>query len=326
MRSPSFIINSLTTETRRHRERQSKSIKVKREIPFYGFTFLLLSFRFSHSVTLCLCGVLLFLASHVSAQRIAVLTPEPTAQAKKYASEVSDRLSTRLKVLDDEMSQAAFHSVKVESPMNLSARQAQAIGDVLGCDYFMLLKTGTLRRSSFAKDEFYESFVTAFLVNGRSGRLVYWGLKSFESVNSAESERLLFTSTGSFTTEIIERLGNSRVLDAGYKNATSIEEMPDAGTATGINFRPPMPYKRIKPEYTRMAYYYDIRATVDVTVDIDRSGAVKAVEIERWAGYGLDESVIAAVRKMNWRPAERNGRTLPMRVLLRYNFTKIEKE
>ena len=87
-----------------------------------------------------------------------------------------------------------------------------------------------------------------------------------------------------------------------------------------------MPYKRIKPEYTRTAYLYDAKGTVDISVDIDQNGAVKGTEIVRWTGYGLDEAVIEAVRKMNWRPAERGGKTLPMRVLLRYNFTKIEKE
>ena len=40
----------------------------------------------------------------------------------------------------------------------------------------------------------------------------------------------------------------------------------------------------------------------------------------------LEESVEKAVRAMNWRPAMRNGSALPMRVLLRYNFTKVEKE
>jgi hypothetical protein len=29
---------------------------------------------------------------------------------------------------------------------------------------------------------------------------------------------------------------------------------------------------------------------------------------------------------MNWRPAERNGKTLPMRFLLRYNFKKAEQD
>ena len=87
-----------------------------------------------------------------------------------------------------------------------------------------------------------------------------------------------------------------------------------------------MPYKRIKPEYTRTAYLYDAKGTVDISVDIDRHGTVNRTEIVRWAGFGLDEAVIAAVMQMSWRPAERGGKTLPMRVLLRYNFTKIEKE
>ena len=86
------------------------------------------------------------------------------------------------------------------------------------------------------------------------------------------------------------------------------------------------PYKTNQAEYTRQAYFYDVAATVDAEVDIDGSGKVTAIAIRRWAGFGLDESVIAAVRRMNWRPAERGGKTLPMCVLLRYNFTKIDKE
>jgi hypothetical protein len=49
-------------------------------------------------------------------------------------------------------------------------------------------------------------------------------------------------------------------------------------------------------------------------------------QIVRWAGYGLDEAVTETVRRMNWRPATRGGKALPIRVLLRYNFKKIEKE
>ena len=80
-----------------------------------------------------------------------------------------------------------------------------------------------------------------------------------------------------------------------------------------------MPYKRIKPAYTRVAGFYNIRATIDVL-----AGEVTRTEVVRWTGYGLDESVVATIRSMNWRPATRNGKPLAMRVLLRYNFTKIE--
>ncbi len=321
MQSPSCIIGNFTTETQRHGEKKGKRKKAKGKNPLSSFTFSLFAFYLVPG----LCGVLL-LAFPISAQRVAILSPEQTAQTQKFALQLSGSLSGKLHILDEDMGQAAFRSVKVENPFNLTTLQGRDIGEVIGCEYFMLVRSGTLRRSSFAKDEFYESFVTVFLVNSRSGRLVYWDLKSFEGDTPAESERLLFASSENFAAEITGHLESSRKNGAPSGNTTQIEEVPDAGSIAAKNFHPPMPYKRIKPEYTRQAYFYDIRATVDVSVDIDQDGAVAAIEVERWAGFGLDESVIDAVRKMNWRPAMRNGKTLRMRVLLRYNFTKIEKE
>lgn len=255
-----------------------------------------------------------------------MLTPEPLAQTETYASQLAYTLSGKFKTIDSAMAHAAFRSVNIESPFNLTATQAKDISEVIGCDYFLLVRTGTLRRGSFAKEEFYDSFVTVFLVEGRTGRLVYWDLKSYEADSPLESERLLFVAGQSIAAATIGQLEIARRNGLPTRSPAKIEEVPEAGSAAAKNFRPPMPYKRIKPEYTRKAYFYDVRATVDVMVDIDQSGAVTAVEIERWAGFGLDESVIDAVRKMNWRPAERNGKALPMRVLLRYNFTKIGKE
>ena len=105
-----------------------------------------------------------------------------------------------------------------------------------------------------------------------------------------------------------------------------IEEVPNENTPETKNFRPPLPYRRISPEYTAIADFYNVEATVDISVDIDGDGKILETEIVRWAGYGLDESVTEAVRKMNWRPAERKGKFLPMRILLRYNFKDIEDE
>ena len=105
-----------------------------------------------------------------------------------------------------------------------------------------------------------------------------------------------------------------------------MEELPDDNSPAAKNFRAPIPYRRIKPEYTTDAYLYDIKATVDIMVDLGHNGSILRTEIVRWAGYGLDESVEKAVRSMKWRPAERNGKPLPMRFLLRYNFKKFGKE
>ncbi len=104
------------------------------------------------------------------------------------------------------------------------------------------------------------------------------------------------------------------------------EELPDENSPEAKNFRTPLPYRRLSPEYTAMANLYDITATVDSLVDLDENGKITRIEITRWAGYGLDESVAATIRKMQWRAAERNGKQLPIRVLLRYNFKKIDHD
>jgi TonB family protein len=62
-----------------------------------------------------------------------------------------------------------------------------------------------------------------------------------------------------------------------------------------------------------------------VLVDVDKDGEVKDVEIARWAGYGLDESVLKTVKQLHFFPAMRDGVAIPMRVLLRYNFRKPPK-
>ncbi len=318
MLSPTCIIpKNILTQRRRDAETQNEVTQKEWHEGILSAFFPTL--RIGVLVIICGCTLL--------AQKLAILSPDESVQTQKYASQLSDSLSSNLRVLDDEMSLAAFRSVKSENAFNLTAAQAKMAAEVIGCDYFLLVRSGTLRRTSIAKPEFYESFVTVFLVDGRSGKLFYWDLKSFEADSPAESERLLFASSGSIAADItgqLEKVRRSSLEPVG--SAARIAEVPETGSDEGKDFRPPMPYKRIKPEYTRKAYLYDIRATVDAAVNIDQNGAVTAVEIERWAGFGLDESVIETVRKMNWRPATRAGKTLPMRVLLRYNFTKIEKE
>lgn len=315
MKSRSFITDNYATEAHRHREVLKKSC--------HSLT--TSYFRF-YSVSLCFFGAILFLTPVTPAQRIAILTPEKSEQAQNYAADVASSLSGKFKILDNSMSEAAFRSVSVENPFNMSSQQSKAAASVIGCDYLMLIKTGALRRASFAKPEYYEAFITIFIVSGRTGKLIFWDLKSFEADTPLAAEKLLFNSTQAAATQVLQQIHAASKNELAENSAGAVEEVPDLSSPEAKNFRPPVPYKRIKPEYTRIAYLYAIRATVDVLVDIDETGAVARTEIVRWAGFGLDESVVEAVRKMNWRPAYRNGKPLPMRVLLRYNFTKIEKD
>ena len=228
--------------------------------------------------------------------------------------------------MDNSLSETAFRSAAFENSFNLSTGEAKNIGAAIGCEYFFLIKSATQRRSSFAKEEFYEAYAAVYVVSSRTGRLVFWKLQTFEALKPGEAENLLFDSTDNLAFEIRDKLKIVSKSELNEKTTEKIEEVPDAAAPEAKIFRPPLPYKRFKPEYTRLAYVYDVKATIDITVDLDETGAITRTEIVRWTGYGLDESVTETVRRMNWRPATRNGKTLPMRVLLRYNFKKIEKE
>ena len=61
---------------------------------------------------------------------------------------------------------------------------------------------------------------------------------------------------------------------------------------------------------------------MDAEVEVGAGGEVGRVEIVRWAGFGLDDSVVSTIRQMHFRPATRDGQPVAVRVLLRYNFRR----
>jgi len=281
---------------------------------------------FFNFASLRLCVFALILIFPVYAQKIAVLVPEKTVQSERFAKKFHSSLSVEFNVLNESLSETAFRSNAFENPFNLSTEEAKNVGEAIGCGYFLLVKSATLRRSSFQKEEFYESFAAVYVVSSRTGRLAVWKLQTFEAAKPEKAEKLLLDSTDNLASEIFDKLKIVTKSEISEKTNRKIEEVPDENTAEAKNLRPPLPYKRFKPEYTRLAYIYDVTATIDITVDLDENGAIQRTEVVRWAGFDLDESVTETVRRMNWRAATRNGKTLPMRVLLRYNFKKIEKE
>ncbi len=278
---------------------------------------------FFASLRLCVFALILF--SPVLARKIAVLTPEKTGISESFAENLRPALSEKFKVLNSALSETAFLSMNVEKPFNMSAEEAKIAGAAIGCDFFLLVKSENLRRFSLEKKEYFESYAAVYAVSSRTGRLVFWKLQSFNGFEAKPAEKLLFDSTADLAKEISEKLPAVAKEEFNEKRA-QLEEIPDENSARAKNFRSPLPYRRISPTYTAAANLYSIAATVDIEVDFDETGKILRTEIVRWAGFGLDESVAETVRKMNWRPAARSGKPLPIRVLLRYNFKKLEKE
>lgn len=276
---------------------------------------------------LCLCIFALIFAFPLFAQsKIAVIAPEKNSLNQTFIEKLETSLSPDFKILDDSLSETAFLSAENKTPFNLSTEEAKNIGAAIGCDYFLLIKTENLTRYSFEKKEYQESYAAVYVVSSRTGRLVFWKIINGEAQKSDEAEKKLFDSIKDLSAEISNELKIVGKNELNEKPKKKLEELPAENSPEAKNFRPPLPYRQIKPSYTRNAYLYSIAATVDIEVDVDDAGKILRTEIVRWAGFGLDESVEKTVRRMNWKAADRNGKSLPMRVLLRYNFKKIEPD
>jgi hypothetical protein len=269
---------------------------------------------------------ILMMAAASSAQRIAVLTPDGSTESRSFAVKFASGLAASIQVMDHELARSAFDSIDPETPFNLSTGESKRVASTIGCDFFVLIRSSTLRRSASDRPEYYDANAAIFLVSGRTGRLVSFDLIRRESARSETATRELLVQAAPAASQLLEKIKASAKAELNEPPRPALEELPDNNTPGARNFRAPIPYRRIKPEYTADAASYDVRATVDIEVYLTAEGAITATRIVRWAGYGLEQSVDQAVRSMNWRPAERGGKTLPMRFLLRYNFKRVEKE
>jgi hypothetical protein len=272
-------------------------------------------------------GMLVCLSSAAAlGQRVGIIAPNSNVKTEIYVNALSPKFEGRAAVLDRSLVQSAFISQNIENAFNLSTSDAKRLASAIGCDYLLIIKAETLRRASFSRDDYFEAFAALYLVSGRTGRLGKWELKSFEESSQAKADTSLLNSSRSTADELIAAMRTASESERNEPSRPSIEEVPDTDSPAAKNLRPPVPYKRIKPEYTQSASLYNVRAVVELEADIAATGEVTRTEVVRWAGFGLDESVMNTVRAMNWRPAMRDGKPLPMRVLLRYNFLKVEKE
>ncbi len=268
------------------------------------------------------CG----LAASISAQRLAILVPEADEYSIFVGSGIAEELRKTHRVDDLDLSKQSVSSFNADDPFNLYTSEAKAIGELLGTPFFVIVNAGRSRRTSSDIEEYYEVFAAVYVVSSSTGQLIDWKMFSFTGSTPEIAANEFKSRTSDISGQIIAAVEKNVIAHRSLKPFKPFPPVPDEGTPGFEELRPPMPYRRIRPEYTTIANLYSVRASVEAEVDIDENGNVVNIEISRWAGFGLDASVADTIRKMNWRPATVGKHALPMRVLLRYNFTKIDKD
>jgi TonB family protein len=263
--------------------------------------------------------------------RIAVLDFAPFGAGLRASDQLAAGLASKeLTVLDRDLARAAAKGSGYTGSLNLVTQQARDLGAALGCDYYILGDAQTLRRSPSTGEAFFEAYASLFLVSARTGNLVFWSRPAFKAATPAEAEQQLFAklSKGQIQQQLLAAVERARAEEREQLTITEtpppvIEQAPDdEKVASESGLQLPRAFRRLRPTYPESAAQAEVEATVDVLADIDDKGRVTHVEIARWAGFGLDESSAATVRRLHFFPALRNGSPIPIRVLLRYNFRK----
>lgn len=263
--------------------------------------------------------------------RVAVLDFGSSQTGKQIADLLTRRLNgSDIEIVDRDLAHTAARGIGYSGSLNLSRPDARDLGAALGCDFYLVGDAQTVRRNSSKDESYFEAYVSLFLVSARTGNLITWFRPTFQAPTDIAAMKLLNAELSGF--EVGHRLtiamrraeeDERQLRTASLSSETVIEEAPDDEKAAEANgLRLPRPFRRLKPSYTDDAARAEAEATVDVLVDVDEKGEVRHAEIERWAGFGLDQASLETVKQLHFFPAMREGTPIAMRVLLRYNFRK----
>ena len=289
-------------------------------------------------LSLTICVILFLLSIETGGQtpptRIAVLNFGPTATGARAADTTRKSIlkdsDKDFALIDSDLAQSAATGDGYDGSLNLSIDDARDIGAAIGADVYFIGDAQTVRRSPSTGAAYFEAYASVFLVSARTGRLILWERPLERRNTSEEAEQALLQKLSSPDTRQRYQIATRRMLkDESVERAEAVESPPpiilgmsDNAIDSARDTRAPRPYRRIKPPYPESAAIAEVEAVVDVLVDVDSRGEVGRVQIARWAGYGLDQSVIDTVKQMHFFPAMQNDKAVPMRVLLRYNFRK----
>lgn len=259
--------------------------------------------------------------------------------ARRIEAALIETLSrdNRVALIDQSLVKPAIAGVGYDRSINMSRDEARRVGAAIGCDFFIIGKTEALTRSTRENESHEEAYAGVMFVDARTGSLAAFDFISEKGATKEAAMNALAKSLSASLSGYAGLIASSHAQaslpakDAAREASRSnsderIEDMPDEGSPRAAGFSPPVFLNRVKPEYTPQADAADITASVEAIVVLHSNGDVAAIDITRWAGFGLEQSAERAIRQLKFKPANRYGKPVSVRALIRYNFRRVESE
>ena len=234
--------------------------------------------------------------------------------------------NNEVELLDDDLVRAASHGAGYTGNLNLSRDEAHALGQSLGCDFYVLGKVQSARRQDVGEQFYFDALAGLFFVETRTGKLILFVFERAKAQDESKARNQLKETLNRNWPRYAEAIKFARqqhllaIENIAPPSPPAVEVLTDDIAAQGV--QQPVFYQRLKPDYTEQAEIAGIVATVELEAVFLDDGTVGEVDVVKWAGFGLDESAIATVKKLRFKPAERGEKKLTIKGLVRYNFRR----
>lgn len=261
----------------------------------------------------------------------APATPANTGREAALAESLSR--DPRITLIDQSIVQPALAGFGYDGSINMSKDEARKLASVIGCDFFIVGKAEAFTRSERANESHEQAYAGVMIVDGRTGALTAFDFISNKAATTEAVQQSLMKTLDARAAGYIDRMMQVRAQaptprsrDSASSASTAgdpIEDVPAEDSPRSLGFKPPEFLNRVKPDYPTEAEMADISATVEAMVVFRSNSDVGAIEITRWAGFGLDESSERAIRQLKFKPATRDGNPINVRAMIRYNFRRV---
>jgi TonB family protein len=259
----------------------------------------------------------------------AILTEDSESEIFSY--KIAKTFSENGFTLQQEaLTKAVIKTLDFPNKTNLSTKEARNLGQALGVETFLVIKSKLLERAEVGASLYGEGYLALNFVNSKNGNLILFDfIEAKETTLDLTKEALikeLKSKIPNYTKQVSKILDDQ--LNPVQLDQQDIEaiELPSENSSLAKDFDLPEFTSRKQPVYTENARKMAVSAIVELEIVLRKDGKVGNIEVTRWAGFGLDESAIAAAKELKFKPALLEKNPINCRALIRYNFNvKIQR-
>lgn len=224
-------------------------------------------------------------------------------------------------IVADGLAEAAARGVGYDGSLNPTRDDVKRLVSAIGAETVVVGTSSVVERESGDPSRRWDAFAGVFLVDGRSGRLLrYCGLSFLDASREVAEARLISAVAAEIATwvDVVRSDGIAIPDEWNSEDATFVDFVSQPEGSPDLI--PPRFFSRPVPAYTPDADRVHATATVELLVEFLADGSYGRIDVVRWAGFGLDEASILAVRSSKFWPARRVGVSVPARAMIRFNF------